>query len=112
MSFRSLLVHTADVQSRTLTTDGGGSYTESWAAAFEDVPCRIVPISAQELQARGTTVEQISHKMFMGHSIAGTETAIAVDDRVSFDSRTFQVRGVLNVDELDRMLAVDLLEIN
>ena len=55
----------------------------------------------------GRETETITHRLYCDPSYT-----IEVEDRITYDSRTFLVKGVRDVDELARLLTVDLEETN
>ncbi len=106
MTLASLLVHVVTVSRVTRTPDGAGGWTEARADVYVDVPCRVQPLTAEEIGAFGTVEAFATHRIYLG----GTAD-IRADDRLTFGARTFLVAGpARNIDELDRLVTVDALE--
>lgn len=93
------LADTAEIKRRTLVSDGAGGYTESWSTVAT-VSCRVAPAGrsgderriADRLTAIGAWLVTLP-----------ATTDIAVADRITVGSRTFEVAGVLaRSDEISR----------
>lgn len=78
---------TAQVRTRTATTDGlgGTSYSNVTGTAF---PCRIRQLSAREQQASGTTDQMYTHRLYCAASVSLTESAQIVSDGVTYEVGT------------------------
>lgn len=77
--------------------DGDGGYVEGWADAVPpQLFVSIQPASARDLErvASGTVVAQVTHLIR-----APYHPAITVKSRLVFNSRTFSVLGVANIEE-------------
>lgn len=81
---------TVIIQRMTATTDGMGGYTETWAAVGT-VTGRISAQSGVEIVTGG---QPVSITRWIGTFPAGT--SITAKDRVSYDSRTWEVMEVNN----------------
>lgn len=93
MSFGSLLVHTVNILRATRgtpTPTPDGSYTESWETISSNVPCRVRPLSGEELYMLQTLHSSITHKVYMS-------TAPHQGDRLVWGARTLEVLAVLDV---------------
>lgn len=78
---------TAVITRRTLTSDGMGGFTETWAAAGT-VTCRVWP--AQESGAERLIADRITEADAWVLTLPyGTD--VLADDRISADGRTFEV---------------------
>lgn len=111
MSIASMLPHVATIQRATLTADGGGSQTKACATLYSDVHCCMVPLSARELAARGRgPMDRMVKMYFEPFGQGATEVAPQPPDRVSWDSRTFEIVGLYNAHEADRLIVAELLE--
>ena len=104
----NLMVHTAQVQRATFAAGTfSTAQTKTWTTVFANVPCRIQPLSARERLEFDRPQEAISHRMYHAGALA-----VTAGDRVMFGTRTFNVVGVRNIDELNRLTTIDLLELS
>ena len=106
MSIGSLCVSTVSVERVTRTDDGKGGWTESWSATAPALPCRIQPLSAAEIARYATVQVEVTHRVYF----EGAPDVIP-PDRLIYGTRTFEVKGVRNIDELGRLTTVDCKEI-
>lgn len=109
MSLSSLLILTADIERalpspRTYSTGG----TKTWVTIYPDVRCDIQPRNTTDAYALGTEQAFATHRMFCEPADV---PGVHEQDRVIYDSRYFEVIGVRDVDELGRLMVLDLLEI-
>ncbi len=81
----------AQVQRRTLTSDGAGGYTESWNTVAT-VACRVAP-SGQSPQER-VIAERLTATSVWTITLPA-ETDVRPADRLLVGTRTFEVAGVL-----------------
>lgn len=88
MGFTSLLIDTFTPQTVTRTNDNVGGYTEAWAngTAFKG---RLSILSASEGMSADKVTVYATHKLYCDASVS-----LAEADRVTFGSRTFEVRTV------------------
>ena len=95
MSVESLFNNNAVLQGRTQALDAWGGMTETFATSTR-FACRIQPTTAEEqtLYARESMIVKL--KAYTSHRLDAT-----INNRVTFNSRTFLVRGVTNPDEAD-----------
>lgn len=80
---------TAVIQSGTLTSDGGGGYTDSFAAAGT-VPCRVAPMISMNESEIGERISADADWMIT----LPAGTSVSSDDRLVTDGGTFTVVGV------------------
>ena len=95
MSVESLFNSNATLQTRTQTLDAFGGIKESFATG-ETFACRIQPPSADERNLYTREGQVVNAKAYVSHRLNANVT-----DQVSFGSRTFLIRGVINPDEAD-----------
>ncbi len=107
MSFSSLLKDTFTPYTLGVTDDGVGGQVEAWTAgtAFKG---RLSILGANERLSADKTTVYATHKLYCDASVTLNAT-----DRVTFDSRTFEVRSVQKPSELSSgigHLEADVLE--
>lgn len=95
------LRHQIVIQKKTLTTDGMGGSTESWAT-HATVRAAIWPVSATERVANQQIEHEITHKIRIRYL-----STVVPSMRISFDSRTFEIVSVVNWEE--RGISQDLI---
>ncbi len=109
MSIRSMLRNTAtiqqDVTSATTYSSGGD---KTWSDRHTSVRCDIQPLSAAESIRYSSEQLAVSHKMYC---VPGDVTGTIAGDRVIFKGRYFEITGVRNIDEVSRLMTIELLEI-
>lgn len=101
MSVATLAVHKVTTQRKTTSVDASGGITETWAN-YLTLSCRIQPLSAREQQLYSRETEVVTHKIYF----PGTPD-ITPSHRIVYGSNTFEVKGVRNIDHLDRFLTVE-----
>lgn len=79
---------TAVIHSGTLTSDGGGGYSESFAAAGT-VSCRVAPISGAEREEGGRISADSEYVITLP-----AETAVETDDQIQVAGITYNVTAV------------------
>lgn len=79
---------TAVIQGGTLTSDGGGGYTEAFTVSGT-VDCRVAPISTTEGEEGGRIQADSTHIITLP---AGT--SVQTDDRIVVAGSTYNVTGV------------------
>ena len=107
MSVASFCVHRVTIQTGSGVDDYAGGYTHEWTNAYTNEPACIQPRSADERTKWSGLPTTATHVIyFPDTSLEFTEFA-----RIIFGTRTFDVIGKRNIDELDRFLTVDVREI-
>jgi SPP1 family predicted phage head-tail adaptor len=101
------LRHTVQIQSVTLTDDGMGSPTESWATVTGGtVRAEIWSLRGEERLAGERLEARVTHRVRMRY-FAGLTAA----HRLVFGSRTFRIRFVNDVDQRGRQHLLDCEEV-
>jgi SPP1 family predicted phage head-tail adaptor len=86
------------LQSEAQTPDGAGGYTLAWTT-LATVWANIIPISGNEVYAAGHLEGHATHKVTIRWRSDITPTT---DMRLTYNSRVFNIRAVLNRGELNR----------
>jgi SPP1 family predicted phage head-tail adaptor len=79
---------TAVIQSGTLTSDGGGGYTETFTPSGT-VACRVAPLSGDERQEGGRITTDSEYVITLP-----ADTTVETDDRIVVGSITYNVTAV------------------
>lgn len=84
-------------------SDGDGGFTQSWTKVVSAAPdgnwwASIVPATVRDLERRvaGTVLATVSHVVTLRYN-----AAVLVTSRITYESRIFNVTGVVNPDEDD-----------
>jgi SPP1 family predicted phage head-tail adaptor len=80
------------IQSETKTPDNAGGYTLAWTT-LATVWANITPISGKEVFAAGHLEGHATHKVTIRWR---SDLVLTPDMRLSYNSRTFNIRAVLN----------------
>ena len=92
------LRYKVDLQAPTRTSDGAGGYTEAFntiAQIFADIR----PQNALESYRQGMVQEKVPHKIFIRF-----RSDVQANYKILYDNRTFQIKGIKNMNERDRFL--------
>ena len=95
------------IQQNLGVPDGRGGTPENWITKYSKVNARIQPLSASERVQWGALAADISHTIY----IANGALDVKPSERIVWDSRTFKILGVRNIDELDEFLTVTVREL-
>lgn len=98
------LRYKVDLESATNTRDSGGGLSQAFnavASIFADIR----PQSGDETFRQGKVQEKLTHNIIIRY-----RTGVTTSQRISYDSRIFQIRSVINVDERDRFLMLKCVE--
>jgi SPP1 family predicted phage head-tail adaptor len=79
---------TAVIHGGTLTSDGGGGYTETFTASGT-VSCRVAPASGGEMQEGDRIIADSTHIITLP-----AETTVETDDRIVVAGVTYNVTAV------------------
>ena len=93
------------IQNVTRVQDGQGGYTETWADTAT-VWCSIEPVKAYERYQSMQLAAPVSHKVVMRYTDAVTSTS-----RLTFGDRVFNVKEVINRNEVGRFIDIRSIEI-
>ena len=104
MSIESLADKSVEIHRATVTTTPSGAYEESFEI-LETIQARIQPLSATEMVKLGREATDIGIRLYC------LPTSIQEPDRIVYGSRIFRVIGVRNIDEQDRLMTVDCVEV-
>lgn len=89
-----LMPDTCTILSRTMTSDGEGGMTETWATAYANVKCRVDYLSAKETSAK-ETAKAGSLTPYQSAIISMPyDTIITPVNRVQIGSSVFTVQAV------------------
>lgn len=98
------LPDTAIIQRRTFTSDGGGGGTAAWSAAGT-VACRIGPMNGSEREIANRISAEATSILTVP---VGTDIGTA--DRVSVDSRTYNVAALREWGDYSLTLRAEVVE--
>jgi SPP1 family predicted phage head-tail adaptor len=100
-----LFNRTLVLQRQTLTNDGMGGQTKTWADAGS-FRGRISPLSAQE------RLSQSKETMTTTHRIYCANMNVMPDDRIRWGTYYFEIVGITNPSETYHHLEIDVREVN
>jgi len=100
---------TVVIQRATLTSDGMGGYTEAWAAVGT-VTGRIYPQNSRAFAESVSGGQVISETRWFGSFPTGTD--ITAKDRLSYQSRTFEVTQINNSQMWQTAVRTELVALN
>jgi head-tail adaptor len=106
MSLTSLLVDTFTTQSRTLSDDGTGGRTESWADGVSFLG-RLSSMPVNERMSADKVTVYATHKLFCEGTVSLAEV-----QRLKLGARYFEIRGIVNPSNISHHLEIDLLEVD
>jgi hypothetical protein len=86
------LPSTCTIQTKTESTGAMGGPAVTWANTYTDVPCRVDPGGGDAETVRNFALEGVS---FWVLNVA-YDQVISVENRVVYDSVTYEVRGVID----------------
>lgn len=90
MTFDTLLNSEVDIYTRTATTNALGEKIYSWAVAYQDVDCRLSPLTAEEMMIRPGEWTDVKYKAWFS-----PDTTITTNDRIYSGSNQYVIREVL-----------------
>ena len=99
------LRHRLVFENESLSTDGQGGATRTWATRAT-VSGSIKPLRADERFYNEQLNHNGTHEVVIRY-----RTDIEASDRISYDSRYFQIVGIMNPNERDRQLVITCKEI-
>ena len=92
------------LQSPSNVTDAGGGRTQSFVRVA-DIYANIVPKSGKESYQRGKVQDETTHEIYIRY-----RSDIDATYRLVYDSRSFNIKELLNVDERDRFYKLSCTE--
>jgi SPP1 family predicted phage head-tail adaptor len=92
------LRHRLALQQEIQIADGAGGYVRSWQN-IADLWAEINPISGRERLFAGQIQTEISHNVVIRY-----RAGIVAGMRLLYDSRIFNIRAILNVNENDEII--------
>lgn len=98
------LRHLIDIQRAAKVRDASGGYATSWSSQSQP-HAKIKPISGNERWQAMKTEANITHKMYIRY-----ESGLLPSDRIVFDSRTFQIKAIINLEERNKWLEISAIE--
>ena len=104
MSLDSLCDKTVTVERSGLAVSASGAYEETFGI-WKIVKVRIQPLRADELVKLGKQATDIGIRLYR------VPCGIQEPDRIVYGSRTYEVLGVRDIDEQDRLMTVDCVEL-
>ena len=91
-------------QRKTDAVDSGGAENDIWATNLTDLEGCLRELSAKEIVANGQRGVVSSHRFYCDYA-----TDITSEDKLIFDSKTYDVKTVDNPHNIDHFLEVDVL---
>lgn len=101
--------HLVNIDNPSRSADGDGGYTETFAAASPATSwCRIEPATPSNIERLvGSTVEgKVTHLVTLPY-----HSGVTLRSRLTHESRYLFVRGIQNIDELDRQMMLACEEV-
>ncbi len=88
----------------------GGSIRNYIGVRIINEPCSFRQLNATETDAYGKTSRVAMYRFYVQYN-SGT-SAIVIDDRIAFDSRTFEIKAIYNVAGKNEHFQIDCLEVD
>ena len=86
------------VENATNTRDAGGGLSQSYSPVTT-IYANIKPMNANSIYRQWIVQEKVTHEVTIRYM-----KNISTNSRVSYGSRNFNIKGIINVDERDRFL--------
>ena len=86
------------VETATNTRDAGGGISQSYTPVTF-IYANIKPLKADSTYRQGIVQEKVTHEVTIRYM-----DNISTNHRISFGSRLFDIKGIINIDERDRFL--------
>lgn len=103
----ALLADTCKIESRGMTADSIGGWSETWTPRGSAIPCRLYAIETRMGEA-GVRADQYTEDRMWILSVAYDQT-VEVTDRVTVGGNVYHVRA-MNDDDTERLLKRAMLE--
>ena len=98
------LRHTIIIQSTTQTQSSSGAITDSWGT-FATVRASITPLNGREyFESQQVNAEEVTR--FTIRYIASITTKM----RILWGSRTYDIRSIINVNQVDKLMNLMVVE--
>ena len=104
MNSIGMMRYRVQLQSPSDTTDAGGGRSQSYTRVA-DIYANIVPKSGKESFQRGKIQAETTHDIFIRY-----RSDIDASYRIVYESRSFNIKSILNVDERDRYYKLSCTE--
>jgi len=92
------------IRAISLSGDGMGGSFPTWVKV-KDVWCDIMPLSGRELLEFGAVASNVSHRIIMRY-----RSNLTTDNRIVWDSRQFNIKSALNLDEEQKIIELLAME--
>lgn len=92
------------LQKATETSDGAGGCTEAWST-IASIYADIRPTGGDEAYRQGKVQDKVTHKIFVRY-----RSDIQPYYRIQYESRIFNIKNIMNIDERDRFLELTCSE--
>ena len=93
-----------DLQSATVTRDSGGGVTEAFTTIAQ-IYADIRPTGGDESYRQGKVKDTVTHKIYCRF-----RSDISPEYSIVYESRIFQIKNIINIDERDRWLELTCSE--
>jgi len=97
------LRHRITIERATLTQNAFGEQVQTWAT-LATVWARVEPITGKERYAAMQTQSDIDNRILVRYQSA--LTALAPNDRITWDSKTYDIRSVVNTEQRNIQLEI------
>ena len=101
----SLYNQTLTLQTKTLTADGQGGFTEAWADSGS-FRARISPLSSAERLIQDKVTSMTTHRIYCDNM------TVSPEDRIKWGDYYFEIIGIRNPSEAYHHLEIDVREID
>ena len=105
----NMLDLTCSVQSVTDTKSAMGGSIKTYADRIASAPCSLMQKNARTTDEYGKDAERIIYRFYFESN--ETNNAIAVSDRITYDSRTFEIDSIYDVAGKGELLQIDCTEV-
>lgn len=93
-----------DLEKAAVTRDAGGGITESYSTIAQ-IYADIRPSGGDEAYRQGKVKDKVTHKIYVRY-----RSDIRPEYRIKYESRIFQIKNIINIDERDRWLELTCTE--
>jgi SPP1 family predicted phage head-tail adaptor len=88
------------IEKLVIESDGQGGKSQEWEEVFSTV-AEIKPLSANQVLFASNLQHRVTHKIYIRY-----RKGLAISQRIIYDSRIFQIKGIINIDEANRWLEI------